>query len=73
MFLTTLEKLKPSITEEPISLSQNSKDELPLLRGIKPKKVHEIYELSNEISRNCTTVQKDCTVVVDLGSKFYYK
>lgn len=50
---------------DPIYTNQTNKDEL--LRGIKPKKIHEISELSNEISRYCDDVSTDSTIFVDLG------
>lgn len=50
--------------EEPIS--QTNKCDIPFLRGIKPKKIHEIHELSNQISRSCG-VSADNTIFIDLG------
>ncbi|KAG4067616.1 hypothetical protein HA402_005388 [Bradysia odoriphaga] len=66
-FLTRLKKLKPSIVEIPINSEQNHKEEPAFLRGIKPKKIHEIYKLSEEISRCCCDISNDSTVFVDLG------
>lgn len=63
----TLKKLKPFVTEEPITSSQSNKEEMAFTRGIKPKKIHEIYELSNEISRTCDDVSTDSTIFIDLG------
>lgn len=60
-----LKKLKPTIVSNPITSSQYEKCDAPFHKGIKPKKVHEINELANEISLNCNSTENN--IFVDLG------